>query len=55
MGKVIVKSDYIHIEDEATLETAMRICKNYVKNITKQENYPIENPTMISMEMIETK
>ena len=54
-GKVIIKSDYIHIEDDAKISTALDICKRYLAGITKQENYPVENPSLISIELIESK
>ncbi len=55
MGKVVIQSDLIEIEQDASLSTVLRICKGYVDGLTTKENFPIENPRMISMEIIETK
>jgi hypothetical protein len=53
MGKVVVSNEYIKYDDESTLFDAMQYAKTHIAQMTRKENFPIENPRIISIEIVE--
>lgn len=55
MGKVVIDNEYLEYDEFTTLNEVLDAVKAVISGLTKKENFPIENPRLISMELIETR
>ncbi len=55
MGKVVIQEDFLRVDHDTGLYAICEHAHNFIDGLTTKENFPIENPRLISMEIIETK